>query len=189
MESNLEAILVVVVAIILGVFSLFVRQVAKYIRETSDLKINVLPALYPFVEEAIKWAANKVEELDKSGELAKFIDLYKNKGEEKLNLAVDYAVGYIEVNVNRFLQGLGIGLTIAVPSDFIKDIIQRYVWENPNLFPSSKIIVPIVDQPAQTLEYPSNKHARLQPANFPANLYKEIKNVELHTEGDFSPIG
>lgn len=178
MELNLESILAIVVAIALGVFGLFVRQVAKYIRETPNLQLNILPALYPFVEEAIKWAANKVEELDKSGELAGFIDPYKEKGKQKMSLAIDYAVGYIEVNVNRFLDSIGLDISLTLPRDFIEDIIQRYVWENPSLFPTSKVpAVTVTAQAEQTLEYPSNKHARLQPANFPANLYKAETDV------------
>jgi uncharacterized protein YneF (UPF0154 family) len=178
MEFNLESILAIVVAVALGIFGLFIRQVAKYVRETPDLKLNILPALYPFVEEAIRWAANKVEELDKSGELEALIDPYKEKGRQKLSLAVDYAVGYIEVNVNRFLKGIGLDINLELPRDFIEDIIQRYVWENPSLFPSSKVPEVVTLQSEQKLTVPTNKHARLQPANYPANVYKAEENVE-----------
>jgi hypothetical protein len=168
MNIDWNVVLVIMIPIGLGILYFLVKRLI----ENPTGIYAIFPSIQPMLEIAIKFAANQVEYLEKSGELAGFIDPYKDKGEEKLRLAVDLAVQYLE----KYLLDT-FGLTIDLPESLIKDAIQVYVWNNPDLFPSSAIPVQAYDSPVQTLEYPVTDQARIQPANYPANLYVDEPNI------------
>lgn len=95
--------------------------VAKVIEIKANLPhyISLLPKdIQNIVEAAAKFGSEYVEKLDENGQL-------KIKGEEKLNMAVDFAVNYVE--------GL---IGVDIDQELIKNLIQKYVFDNPQLFPS-----------------------------------------------------
>lgn len=89
-----------------------------------------------YIEQAVQYAALFVERVDEQGHLSQFFDEIKNKSEQKLELAVDVAVERLETYINELFVQKGIDVVIDIPESFIKDVIQRYVWQNPDLFPS-----------------------------------------------------
>ena len=89
-----------------------------------------------YIEQAVQYAALFVERVDEQGHLGQFFDEIKNKSEQKLELAVDVAVERLETYINELFVQKGIDVVIDIPESFIKDVIQRYVWQNPDLFPS-----------------------------------------------------
>lgn len=93
----------------------------------------LLPAdIQKILQDAAKFASEFVEQMDKHGEIDILVTEYKTKAQVKLDLAVDYAVEYLE---KIFLDN---GYAIDIDQEQIKKFIQKYVWENPELFPSSK---------------------------------------------------
>lgn len=108
---------------ILVLIGLIVRW-ALVARKDVPRLIALLPSdVQKILNDAAKYASEFIEQMDIHGEL-------KAKGEEKLNLAVDYAVQYIE---GVFKSN---GFEINIDENEIKKAIQKYVWENPQLFPS-----------------------------------------------------
>ena len=89
-----------------------------------------------YIEQAVQYAALFVERVDQEGHLGQFFDEIKNKSEQKLELAVDVAVERLETYINELFVQKGIDVVIDIPESFINDVIQRYVWQNPDLFPS-----------------------------------------------------
>lgn len=89
-----------------------------------------------YIEQAVQYAALFVERVDEQGHLGQFFDEIKNKSAQKLELAVDVAVERLETYINELFVQKGIDVVIDIPESFIKDVIQRYVWQNPDLFPS-----------------------------------------------------
>lgn len=106
------------------VFNLKLEQPKIFALLPADLQKAIL--------DAAKFGSEFVEKMDKNGDLTAYLDGLKSKSEVKLNLAVDYAVQYI----NGVLKTNGIDIT--VDPAIIKLIIQKYVYDNPDIFPSSK---------------------------------------------------
>lgn len=119
--ESLALILGALVVFLLGVLYFVQRLLVVPIAEGTDILWMPDP-----VEDAIRYAANYIEQLDRTGA---FDDL-KDKGEEKLATAVDVAVQKLEQ------WAADAGFNINIPEDTLKDLIQRYVWENPDLFPT-----------------------------------------------------
>lgn len=119
--ESLALILGALVVFLLGVLYFVQRVLVVPIAEGTDILWMPDP-----VEDAIRYAANYVEQLDRAGA---FDDL-KEKGKEKLATAVDVAAQKLEQ------WAADAGFNINIPESTIKDLIQRYVWENPDLFPT-----------------------------------------------------
>lgn len=176
MDINWEAISVIVLPIVLGVLYFLVKRLIENPKGIYDL----FPSIQGVLELAIMFAANQVEYLEKTSQLSNFINPHKDKGEEKLNLAVDIATQKLE----KYLMDI-LGLSVDLPEQFVKDAIQRYVWENPDLFPSMKVAQQSIMQPEQTLDYTTTtEHARLYPLGYPSNAMfsDEVDDVEASNE-------
>lgn len=140
---------------LLGVFALIVLAVVWYFlrnREAvPEFILDILPDDIEFlISQAVQYATLFVEKVDQEGHLGQFFDEIKNKSEQKLELAVDVAAERLEDYINTFFIERGIDVTVDIPEGFIKDVIQRYVWQNPDLFPSkSKELTNEASNPAQ----------------------------------------
>jgi hypothetical protein len=127
MENLIALIIVTAVGLALGFL------VAKFIefRNNVPALIKTLPLeVQKIVEDAVKFGSEFVELLDAKGELTKYIGEVLVKSRAKLDLATDFAVEYVE---NILKQS---GLEVDIDEEEIKKLIQKYVWENPDLFPS-----------------------------------------------------
>lgn len=99
--------------------------------------LDILPDQLEFlIMQAVQYATLFVEKVDTEGHLDQFFDEIKDKSAQKLELAVDVASERLEEYITAFFLERGIELNVDIPEGFIKDVIQRYVWQNPNLFPS-----------------------------------------------------
>lgn len=131
-------IFVLLLLIILG----GVRTIINRLNDAEQsLDISWLPDP---VEDAIRYAANYVEQLDKEGAF----DSFYSKADEKLDAAIEEAVRRLEE------WSADLGVNIDIPETVLNDLIQRYVWENPDLFPSrgSSKPVPEVDETADNTD-------------------------------------
>lgn len=109
-----------------AIFAYYVTRVKQNPKQAFSFLPNEVQKI---LWDASKYASEFVELMDKNGAIRKeLLTVLHDKGQYKLNLAVDLASKYIE----SLFPGLDIN------EDQIKDAIQKYVWENPDLFPSSK---------------------------------------------------
>jgi hypothetical protein len=133
MQTELGQIISIVLSgVFVLLFGLLVRGIVATKKEIPHV-FSLLPAdVQKIIQDAAKFAAEFVEQMDKHGEIDALVDDLKTKGQVKLNLAVDYAIQYLE---KLFLDN---GFTIDIDQEQIKKFIQKYVWENPDLFPSHK---------------------------------------------------
>lgn len=111
---------------------LLVAVIAQKRKEIPNIIATLPKDIKKIIEDAAKFASEYVELMDKNGQLTQYLNELKAKGQVKLDLAVDYAVEYIE---NLFIKN---GLNVDIDQESIKKAIQKYVWENPEIFPSSK---------------------------------------------------
>lgn len=129
-----EVAAIVGLAIVTG----FTVLVAFLVSRITSLKTEVpkLVAMLPsdlqkLVQDAADFGSMFVEQMDKNGELSKALNDLKPQAEQKLDLAVDYAVQYLEGIFQKS------GFPVDVDQDALKAVIQKYVWDNPSLFPSN----------------------------------------------------
>lgn len=185
MDTSLSTLLN---ALIVGVVGLAVLAISillvKGKQEAPELLQKILPdQLELFIAQAAKYAALFVERVDTEGHLDQFFDEIKDKGQQKLELAIDVASERLENYIELFFLERGITVDIDVPEEFIKDVIQRYVWENPDLFPAkSKQEVPAVSEPQAAVENPyvGYRRPQRQAGNYPAAapIYSDIEVVK-----------
>ncbi len=174
--------------LLVGVAGVAILALSLLLVRSKQAVPQVLHAILPdqleiFIAEAAKYAALFVEKVDTEGRLGQFFDEVKDKGQQKLELAVDVASERIESYIEAFFLARGVNVDIDIPEEFIKDIIQRYVWENPDLFPNRKAEEkPALPVEAQTLSNPYNSYRRpqRQAGNYPATapVYSDIEVVK-----------
>ena len=176
-------------ALIIGVVGLAVLAISVLLvkgkQEAPELLQKILPdQLELFIAQAAKYAALFVERVDTEGHLDQFFDEIKDKSQQKLELAIDVASERLESYIELFFLQRGITVDIDVPEEFIKDVIQRYVWENPDLFPAkAKQEIPTVAEPqAAPVENPyvGYRRPQRQAGNYPATapIYSGIEVVK-----------
>lgn len=129
------------VAVLIGVMLFIGLAVLWYLVRNRDavpqFVLDILPDDIEFlISQAAQYAALFVEKVDTEGHLNLFFEEIKDKSAQKLDLAVEVASERLEEYINRFFNERGIELNVDIPEEFIKDVIQRYVWQNPDLFPS-----------------------------------------------------
>lgn len=133
MQSDLAQI------ISLAISALFVLIVGWGVLKLSQGKqalptaIKLLPAdVQKIIADAAAFGSELVEQMDKNGQLTALLNDLKPKAEQKMNLAIDYAVEYME---GIFAKN---GFPVDIDQEALKQVIQKYVWDNPNIFPSSQ---------------------------------------------------
>lgn len=138
--------LVGVIVTLIGVFLVTLKG------KTNQFLVDLLPKLHPIIQDAIKFAALFVEKLDRDGVLSEWVGEIREKGEQKLNLAVDIAVEKAEEMLEAWFASIGLTVNIDIPEQVIKDLIQKYVLENPELFPSRKVVSAVSTESAPQFE-------------------------------------
>lgn len=126
--------------LIVGVIGLVVFGFGALLVRSKTAAPELVSALLPdevelLIKQAVQYATLFVEQADVDGNLGQFFDEIKDKGQQKLELAIDVASERLEAYLDMFFAERGIDLHIDIPEAFIKDAIQKYVWENPQLFP------------------------------------------------------
>ena len=107
----------------------------KYVLLKTSLPdtIALLPEdIRRLLEGVAKFASEFVEKMDENGQLQPLLDDLKSKSETKLNLAIDIASKRLE---DLFKEN---GFNLDINEEQIKQAIQKYVWDNPDIFPSSR---------------------------------------------------
>lgn len=101
---------------------------------TVTAKYDALPQDYKDeINQAVKLGADFAEAIDLNGKIADFMKDFQTKGEAKLNAAVDTAAQMIELYAKER------GYTIDVPEELIKRLIEAYVFNNKDQYPSKGI--------------------------------------------------
>lgn len=165
------AIAGVIGLVIFGIGALLVRSKTA----VPQLIANILPdEVEMLIKQAVQYATLFVEQADVDGNLSQFFDDIQDKGQQKLELAIDLASERIEAYLDMFFAERGIDLHIDIPEEFIKDAIQKYVWENPQLFPTKEKDAPVqgtAEAVAEELKNPYVGYRRpvRQAANYPAS--------------------
>jgi hypothetical protein len=154
--------------LVVGVSALLVRSK----RELPELVWSILPDdIEMLIKQAVQYATLFVEKVDTEGNLGQFFDEVKDKGQQKLELAIEVASERLEVYLEMFFKERGIAIDVDIPEEFLKDVIQKYVWENPALFPA-KAKNPVAEvqvaQAEETNSYVGYRRPARQPGNYPA---------------------
>lgn len=185
--------------LLVGVAGVAIFAVAMLISKGRQAIPELVKAILPdqlelFIAEAVKYAALFVERVDTEGNLGQFFDEIKDKGQQKLELAVDVAAERAEQYIEMFFRERGIEVDIEIPEEFLKDVIQRYVWENPSLFPEkAKQESKEPDTEAQSITNTNNPYVgyrrpQRQSGNYPATapVYSdiEVRKPEERTTDD-----
>lgn len=181
MEFDVNAVVVAIIAAgvaIVGAVIWGLSQIAKQGKnDVPRLTQSLLERMPTFIQEAAKYAALFIEKMDENGQLQNLIGEYANKADAKLDSATDIAVAKVEDWIQELLERLNIhDVVVDIPEQTIKDYIQKYVWENPDLFPQRGKEIEIAQEQkvARELEaIEQRKRETKQPANYPANLYKK----------------
>lgn len=139
MDTN-RIIGLIILAVFSAVLAFAVKKIVELKNELPTLKTMLPTEIQRVLEEAAKFGSEFVEQMDKNGALTEYLKGLKSKSEVKLDLAVDYAVQYIE---GLFAKN---GFDIDIDQEALKALIQKYVWDNPDLFPSNGEATPEQDK-------------------------------------------
>lgn len=177
----IAAAVIIVGALIFG----FSKLLKQFKNDVPRLTQSLLERMPSFIQEAAKYAALFIERLDEEGRLNEIISEYADKADAKLDAATDIAVVKVEEWIAELLLRLGItDVVVDIPEQTIKDYIQKYVWENPDLFPSRAKIALSEESKAQQVAQLKKElkeeiavevrhRVPAQAPNYPANLYRE----------------
>lgn len=138
MQSDVSQILSLLLSsIFVIVIAWGVYTVSKGRKDIPHI-ISLLPAdLQKIVNDAAAFGSELVEQMDKQGQLTALLNDLKPKAEQKMDLAIDYAVQYVE---GIFAKN---GFPVDIDQEALKAVIQKYVWDNPDLFTSSTPKAPV----------------------------------------------
>lgn len=131
MDTQLTALINTAISIVF--ITILGIGVNAYVQARKNMPsvIALLPAdIQKILQDAAKFGSEFVEQMDAHGELTKYLTGLKSKAQIKMDLAIDYAVQYIEGILAKN------GFVIDIDQDALKVLIQKYVWDNPQLFPS-----------------------------------------------------
>lgn len=184
--------------LIVGVVGLVVIGISVLLVRSKTAVPELIAAILPdevemLIKQAVQYATLFVEQADVDGNLSQFFDDIQDKGQQKLELAIDLASERVEAYLDMFFAERGIDIDIDIPEEFIKDAIQKYVWENPQLFPTRT-----VEATAEAVSYELNnpyvgyRRPTRQPANYPASsqLYSDpnlVVKAEDNTNDESNP--
>lgn len=107
-----------------------ISQIPVIYKKLRAIKTTGVAELDILVNSAIDFATKLVEGMDARDQLDKLLIELKGKSQVKLDMAVDLAVKYLEDMLKQS------GIEYNIPEDTIKQAIQKYIWDNPDIFPS-----------------------------------------------------
>lgn len=129
--TDLSGVLLLIASLVIGgILVWIIKQVPEIYLKLRSIRTTGIAEVDQLLQSAIDFATKLVEGMDQRGELDQALIELKGKARIKLDLAVDFAVEYIE----GILAQAGVPLNID--EELIKKAIQKYVWDNPEIFPS-----------------------------------------------------
>lgn len=81
------------------------------------------------LEDAVRTATTYIEALDRDGRLTELVGEITDKAKQKLYTAVKLVIEWSELRIEETT-----GIHIDIPEDQVIALIERYIFENPELF-------------------------------------------------------
>lgn len=91
---------------------------------------DVLPdEVEAVLDDAVRTATAYIEALDRDGRLTELVGEITDKAKQKLYAAVEMVIEWTETRIEETT-----GVHIDIPEDQVIALIERYIFENPDLF-------------------------------------------------------
>lgn len=128
-----ETLVAIIGVLVIGILVFLISQIPVIYKKLRAIRTTGVAELDALLNSAIDFATKLVEGMDERGQLDQLLIDLKSKGQVKLDMAVDLAVEYLE---NMLKQS---GINYNIPEETIKKAIQKYVWDNPDIFPRKNL--------------------------------------------------